>query len=366
MRPSHHFHDHGSHTHGMLPGITVVTASAAAGAVRRRSRGGGRRRRVFDSGELRLVLLKLIADEPRHGYELIRAIEELSDGQYAPSPGAGLSDADDAARDGADRGDRSGGARKAFAVTPAGTEHLAAHKTEVDALLARLAELATTRERTDGGPIRRAMQNLRAVLMYRFDRDDVPAETASPGGGDPRRGGAKDRTAMSTRCHNSTVRVPTAHASRYLQQLCKHWATTSPSPSARAGHSDLPAQRARRRLAGRRDARAAGARRHPRLPLAASAPDQLEALKDAVARHSTASPFARRRSPSAGTTSSRGVTKRWTTRCRPFSTPTTRACATRKRPCAAPATGPDDWRDRVLLAGGTGDRPADQHRGARA
>jgi len=53
--------------------------------------GGGRRgrrtRRMFESGELRLVLLKLIADEPRHGYDLIRAIEELTGGEYAPSPG---------------------------------------------------------------------------------------------------------------------------------------------------------------------------------------------------------------------------------------------------------------------------------------
>ena len=37
--------------------------------------GRGRRQRMFDSGELRLVLLKLIADEPRHGYDLIRRIE---------------------------------------------------------------------------------------------------------------------------------------------------------------------------------------------------------------------------------------------------------------------------------------------------
>src|SRR5690349_7899173 len=39
---------------------------------------GGRRGRMFGSGELRLVLLKLIADEPRHGYDLIKAIEELT------------------------------------------------------------------------------------------------------------------------------------------------------------------------------------------------------------------------------------------------------------------------------------------------
>ena len=48
---------------------------------------GGRRRRVFDQGELRLVLLKLIADQPSHGYELIKAIETAAGGAYAPSPG---------------------------------------------------------------------------------------------------------------------------------------------------------------------------------------------------------------------------------------------------------------------------------------
>ena len=52
-----------------------------------RGGGGRRRRRMFGSGELRLVLLKLVADEPRHGYELIKAIEELTEGAYAPSPG---------------------------------------------------------------------------------------------------------------------------------------------------------------------------------------------------------------------------------------------------------------------------------------
>ena len=50
-------------------------------------RRGRRSKRMFESGELRLVLLKLIADEPRHGYDLIRAIEDLTGGEYAPSPG---------------------------------------------------------------------------------------------------------------------------------------------------------------------------------------------------------------------------------------------------------------------------------------
>src|SRR6478752_3119535 len=51
--------------------------------------GSGRRgrRRMFDRGEMRLVLLKLIADQPRHGYDLIKAVEEMTGGEYAPSPG---------------------------------------------------------------------------------------------------------------------------------------------------------------------------------------------------------------------------------------------------------------------------------------
>src|SRR3954454_19148941 len=52
------------------------------------SSGRGRRaRRMFEGGEVSLVLLKLIADEPRHGYDLIRAIEDLTGGKYAQSPG---------------------------------------------------------------------------------------------------------------------------------------------------------------------------------------------------------------------------------------------------------------------------------------
>jgi DNA-binding PadR family transcriptional regulator len=138
---------------------------------------GGRRRRVFDSGELRLILLKLIADQPRHGYDLIRAIEELSGGVYAPSPGIVYPTLTMLNEMGHIEEASSDGARKAFAITADGSAYLAERKAEVDALLARLAEFATARERTDRGPIRRAMQNLRAVLVNRFERDDVSSET---------------------------------------------------------------------------------------------------------------------------------------------------------------------------------------------
>src|SRR6201996_2992580 len=49
--------------------------------------GGGGRERHFDNGELRFVILQLIADKPSYGYEIIKAIEERLAGAYAPSPG---------------------------------------------------------------------------------------------------------------------------------------------------------------------------------------------------------------------------------------------------------------------------------------
>src|SRR4051812_21985415 len=138
--------------------------------------GGGRRGRrggVFESGELRLVLLKLIADQPRHGYDLIRAIEELTHGSYAPSPGViyptltmlqdmGL--IEEAAVE---------GARKPFAVTAEGQAHLAERAEEVEALIERLTGAGEGKRRAGGRPIQRAVGNLLSALWHRVTAEDM-------------------------------------------------------------------------------------------------------------------------------------------------------------------------------------------------
>lgn len=137
--------------------------------------GRGRRARMFDGGELRLVLLKLIADEPRHGYDLIKGIEDLTGGGYAPSPGVVyptltmLTDMDFITEEAAD------GARKRFAVTEAGTAHLAENAELVDVLMARLSGLGEDRKRTDARSVRRAMGNLRQVLINRLSEAEDEA-----------------------------------------------------------------------------------------------------------------------------------------------------------------------------------------------
>ena len=142
-----------------------------------RGGGGGRSRRMFDGGELRLVLLKLIADEPRHGYELIKAIEDLTGGAYAPSPGVvyptlTLLDEMDLVAE-----QPSEGAKKRFAATEAGRALLAEQAETVAALLARLEAIGAHRSRGDGAPIRRAMGNLRQAVQDRLSHGEASADT---------------------------------------------------------------------------------------------------------------------------------------------------------------------------------------------
>src|SRR5919107_6280615 len=138
--------------------------------------GGGRgrgRRRLFEAGELRLVLLKLIADQPRHGYDLIRAIEELTHGSYAPSPGVVYPTLTMLQDMGLIQEAAADGTRKAFAVTPEGEAHLAERAEEVEALFERLTGAGEGKRRAGGRPIQRAVGNLLSALWHRVTADDM-------------------------------------------------------------------------------------------------------------------------------------------------------------------------------------------------
>jgi DNA-binding PadR family transcriptional regulator len=172
-------HPGGRHCGGRGGGWSRGGPWAMAFSMGEGSEGGrGRgRRRMFDGSELRLLLLKLIEEQPRHGYDLIREIEERSGGAYAPSPGVvypTLTMLDDMELI---EEQKSEGAKKQFAVTAAGTAHLVERAEEVEALFARLAQLGEAQSRHSGGPIRRAMGNLRAVLQERLNAEGVEAET---------------------------------------------------------------------------------------------------------------------------------------------------------------------------------------------
>jgi DNA-binding PadR family transcriptional regulator len=142
--------------------------------------GGGRgrgRRRVLDSGELRLVLLKLIADQPRHGYDLIRAVEEMTHGEYAPSPGVVYPSLTMLQDMGLIDEVKTEGSRKAFEITADGKDHLAEKEEEIEALFERLKDLGSDQRKAGGAPIKRSIANLLSALWHRATREDADEGT---------------------------------------------------------------------------------------------------------------------------------------------------------------------------------------------
>ena len=131
----------------------------------------GRRSRMFESGQLRLVLLKLIADEPRHGYDLIRAIEELTGGEYAPSPGVIYPTLTLLQDMGLIEEAPGEGARKPFQATDEGRTHLEENADEVEELFERLDAAGSHRRRSDRPEMGRAIGNLMAALKNRVAKE---------------------------------------------------------------------------------------------------------------------------------------------------------------------------------------------------
>lgn len=128
---------------------------------------GGRRRRLFDQSDLQTLILSLIAETPRHGYDLIKEMEALSGGEYAPSPGVIYPALTYMEEQGVIAVSGEEASRKSYALTDDGRSQLADLECEVERLRKRLTDLAEVRERTDPAPVRRAMQSLKTAL---FDR----------------------------------------------------------------------------------------------------------------------------------------------------------------------------------------------------
>ena len=132
--------------------------------------------RLFAHGDLRLVILHLIAEQPRHGYDIIKAIEDQVGGTYSPSAGVvypTLTMLEELGYVTVSTGD---GAKKLHTITAEGRAYLDTYRPTVDALLARMAEANRTH---GGGPapqILRAMENLKLALQLRLARGPLSEE----------------------------------------------------------------------------------------------------------------------------------------------------------------------------------------------
>lgn len=147
----------------------------------RHHRGGGRSGlgRFFAHGDLRLVILALIAEKPRHGYEIIKAIEERVGGAYSPSPGViypTLTLLEELGH--VTVGASAEGGRKLHEITGQGRAFLEANRPTLDALLARMDEAGRARGDGPAPQVVRAMENLRLALRLRLARGPLSPEQA--------------------------------------------------------------------------------------------------------------------------------------------------------------------------------------------
>lgn len=120
--------------------------------------------RMFDQGHLKFVILRLLAEKPRHGYEIIKEIEDRFGGMYSPSPGTvypTLTLLEDLGYARA-RPEESG--KKIYEITDEGRAHLAENQPLIDDIFSRIAEFA---QNIFGEPmmeVHRAMKNVGAAI----------------------------------------------------------------------------------------------------------------------------------------------------------------------------------------------------------
>ncbi len=146
-----HFHHHAGHREGFETHFRLMGHRHGGGFghfhgfMGGRGMGGGafRAGRRLASGDLQLVLLALLAEQSRHGYELIKALEERSEGFYTPSPGmvypalTWLEEMGYASVS-------PEGAKKRYGITEAGSAYLSENRAAADAMLSQIARAGRT------------------------------------------------------------------------------------------------------------------------------------------------------------------------------------------------------------------------------
>jgi DNA-binding PadR family transcriptional regulator len=131
--------------------------------------------RMFDSGALRLLVLGLIAEAPRHGYDIIRDLNDRFEGAYRPSPGSIYPILQTLAEAGLVTSEAHG-RQRLFAVTDEGRAYLDAQRAELDAINAQLEEASRP---IGQSAIGEAIRDLRAVLFEKMRKGALSPEQAA-------------------------------------------------------------------------------------------------------------------------------------------------------------------------------------------
>jgi DNA-binding PadR family transcriptional regulator len=123
--------------------------------------GGGR---MFDQGHLKYVILRLLEEKPRHGYEIIKEIEDRFGGMYSPSPGTVYPTLTMLEDLGYARAMPEANGKKIYEITDEGRKHLAENQPLIDDIFSKIAEFAQSIFGEPMMEVHRGMKNVgRAV-----------------------------------------------------------------------------------------------------------------------------------------------------------------------------------------------------------
>lgn len=135
--------------------------------------GGGRRQRFFGHGELRLVILDILTRNASHGYELIKEIENLTQGHYSPSPGVIYPTLDLLQDQGLIVIQEEDGGRKKISITADGTQTLEEHHALLEQVQAKLKARMVGHELRKEPQMKRALDNFKAVLNLKVNQGEL-------------------------------------------------------------------------------------------------------------------------------------------------------------------------------------------------
>jgi DNA-binding PadR family transcriptional regulator len=169
-----HPHERGERHHGRHGGFGGFMGHFDRGM--ERGFGGGGRERLFDNGELRLVILQLVSEKPSYGYEIIKAIEERLSGGYAPSPGVVYPTLTLLEEEGFATVSSAEGGKKLYTVTEAGVELLKANQQAIKAIFGRMDQAGKAFGRGRSPQIMRAIGNLMFALKMRAGQGNLSPE----------------------------------------------------------------------------------------------------------------------------------------------------------------------------------------------
>jgi len=176
-QPGHHHegghHGGGHHHHEDGPAERGGGRHFRGGGGPRGDHSGGPRGRAR-RGEARYVLLDALRDGPKHGYEIIKALEERSAGRYAPSPGTVYPTMQFLEDQGLVRADQ-GAERRVYALTEAGRAALEGHAADLTDFWARFAGPAESdAARPEVGFLRDALDDLARTVWRGIGEQDSP------------------------------------------------------------------------------------------------------------------------------------------------------------------------------------------------